>query len=158
VPLAIDSRDMSDIVAYMRFLSRAESRPARTRRGSATVGSSPGRRMRELARRCLPRNAHVVTARRVRAPALRHPCGAGVVCHWSRMARINAAAAYIRWNMPNDRPGSVGDQQAYDVAAFLLSHPRPDTPGKERDWPNGDAPEDAAYTTLAGRHTGPARH
>ena len=74
------------------------------------------------------------------------------------MARINTAAAFIRWNMPNDHPGSLGDQQAYDVAAFLLSHPRPDTRGKDRDWPNGDAPQDAAYATVAARHAGPARH
>jgi len=73
------------------------------------------------------------------------------------LARINTAAAFIRWNMPNGRPGSLSDQQAYDVAGFLLSHPRPNTPGKERDWPKGDAPEDAAYVTLAGRRAGPAR-
>jgi thiosulfate dehydrogenase len=65
------------------------------------------------------------------------------------MARLRTAAAFIRWNMPLDRPGQLTDQQAYDVAAFVLAHPRPDTPRKELDWPNGDPPEDAAYPTLA---------
>jgi thiosulfate dehydrogenase len=74
------------------------------------------------------------------------------------MARINTAAAFIRWNMPYDRQGSLSEQQAYDVAAFVLSHQRPNTPGKERDWPKGDAPEDAAYATLASHRTGSARH
>jgi thiosulfate dehydrogenase len=69
------------------------------------------------------------------------------------MARLGTAAAFIRWNMPFDRPASLTDQEAYDVAAFILAHPRPDTPGKERDWPNGDPPEDAAYRTLAGKST-----
>jgi thiosulfate dehydrogenase len=67
------------------------------------------------------------------------------------MARLYTAAAFIRWNMPYDRPGTLTDQQSYDVAAFVLAHPRPDTPGKAHDWPHGDAPEDAAYATLAGR-------
>ena len=58
--------------------------------------------------------------------------------------------------MPFDRPGQLTDQQAFDVAAYVLSHPRPDTPGKERDWPHGDPPEDAAYPTLAGRNGGAA--
>ena len=57
-----------------------------------------------------------------------------------------------------DRPMSLHDQQAYDVAAFILSHRRPDTAGKELDWPNGDPPEDAAYATRAGRKAPAAAH
>jgi thiosulfate dehydrogenase len=49
--------------------------------------------------------------------------------------------------MPFDNPGSLTDQQAFDIAAYVVSRPRPDFPGKENDWPNGDAPPDAAYPT-----------
>lgn len=63
------------------------------------------------------------------------------------MARLTMAAGFIRVAMPYDRPGSLTPQQAFDVAAYMNARPRPDFPGKERDWPNGDAPPDAAYKT-----------
>jgi thiosulfate dehydrogenase len=47
--------------------------------------------------------------------------------------------------MPFDTPGSLSDDQAIDIAAYLISRPRPDFPGKENDWPEGGAPADAAY-------------
>ncbi|WNS74399.1 c-type cytochrome [Bacillus sp. DTU_2020_1000418_1_SI_GHA_SEK_038] len=70
------------------------------------------------------------------------------------MARIRTAAGYIKRNMPigemgGIKQGELTDQQAADLAAYILSHERPDFPGKENDWPNGDAPEDAAYETKA---------
>ncbi len=67
------------------------------------------------------------------------------------MARIRTAAGFIRHNMPNDRPGTLTDQQALDVAAYLVSRPRPDLPGKEKDWPNGGAPPDVAYPVTSQR-------
>ena len=63
------------------------------------------------------------------------------------MARLRTAAAFIRHNMPFDRPGSLTDQQAIDVAAYVVAQPRPDFAGKERDWPEGGAPPDVAYQT-----------
>lgn len=68
------------------------------------------------------------------------------------MGRRNTLAAFVRWNMPFDDPGKLGDQDAYHLAAFILSHARPRTPGIERDWPNGDPPEDCPYPTLAASH------
>jgi thiosulfate dehydrogenase len=65
------------------------------------------------------------------------------------MARRFTAAAFIRNNMPFDKPGSLTDQEALDVAAFVTGHPRPDYPGKEMDWPKGDPPSDVAYPTRA---------
>lgn len=70
------------------------------------------------------------------------------------MSRLRTAAAFIRYNMPFDRAGSLTDQQAFDVASFVTSRPRPDFAGKENDWPNGDAPPDAAYPTRASRRKG----
>ena len=63
------------------------------------------------------------------------------------MARQERAASFIRHNMPFDRPGTLSDQQAFDVAAYVVSMPRPDLPGKENDWPNGGAPADLPYDT-----------
>lgn len=65
------------------------------------------------------------------------------------MARVRTAAAYIRQVMPRDRPGSLTPQQAFDLATYINTRPRPDFRGKERDWPHGGAPPDVAYPTLA---------
>jgi thiosulfate dehydrogenase len=53
--------------------------------------------------------------------------------------------------MPFDKPGTLSDEQAANLAAFINAQPRPDLPGKEYDWPNGDAPPDAAYETLGAK-------
>jgi thiosulfate dehydrogenase len=67
------------------------------------------------------------------------------------MARVRTAAAFIRHNMPFDKPGTLTDQQAMDLAAYVTSQPRPDFPGKEKDWPEGGAPPDVPYRTLGAR-------
>ena len=63
------------------------------------------------------------------------------------MARQERAASFIRHNMPFDRPGTLTDQQAFDVAAYVTAMTRPDSPGKENDWPRGGAPADVPYDT-----------
>jgi thiosulfate dehydrogenase len=50
--------------------------------------------------------------------------------------------------MPLLAPGSLTDQEAWDVAAYINGHARPDTPGKEEDWPFGGAPKGVPYTTV----------
>jgi thiosulfate dehydrogenase len=50
------------------------------------------------------------------------------------MHKVNTAAAYIKWNMPLGISSSVQmyalltDQEAWDVAAFMNSHERPQDP------------------------------
>ncbi|HET6655506.1 MAG TPA: c-type cytochrome [Gammaproteobacteria bacterium] len=44
------------------------------------------------------------------------------------MHRIPTAAAFIKANMPYGVGGSLTDQQAWDVAAFVDHHPRPQDP------------------------------
>jgi thiosulfate dehydrogenase len=70
------------------------------------------------------------------------------------MARLWTAAAFIRHNMPNDRAVTLTDQQATDVAAYVVSRPRPDFAAKGLDWPNGNPPPDVAYPTLGTSRTG----
>ena len=65
------------------------------------------------------------------------------------MSRVRTAAAFIKELMPQDRPKSLTDQEAFDVAAYINSRPRPDFEGKENDWPHGDPPPDVAYETRA---------
>lgn len=63
------------------------------------------------------------------------------------MSREERAASFVWHNMPQSNPGSLTPQQAFDVVAFINSHPRPDSPGKEGDWPMGGAPKDVPYAT-----------
>ena len=44
------------------------------------------------------------------------------------MAQIKNAAGFIKANMPLGKGGSLTDQQAFDVAAFIDGHPRPQDP------------------------------
>jgi thiosulfate dehydrogenase len=61
------------------------------------------------------------------------------------MARLNTAAAFIKHNMPFGQEESLTDQEAYDIASFVTTQPRPDFPDKAKDWPNGGKPKDARY-------------
>lgn len=42
--------------------------------------------------------------------------------------RVNTAASFIKANMPLSKPNSLTDQEAWDVAAFMNSHERPEDP------------------------------
>ena len=44
------------------------------------------------------------------------------------MHRIDTAAAFIKANMPLGQGGTLTDQQAWDVAAYINSQPRPPDP------------------------------
>ena len=44
------------------------------------------------------------------------------------MHRINTAASFIQANMPLGKGGTLSDQEAWDVAAFMNSHERPQDP------------------------------
>ena len=63
----------------------------------------------------------------------------------AEMARTPVAASFIKSNMPRARGWALSDQDAYDVAAYINSQPRPDVPSKANDWPNGARPADAPY-------------
>ncbi|SHE78470.1 thiosulfate dehydrogenase [Modicisalibacter ilicicola DSM 19980] len=47
------------------------------------------------------------------------------------MHRVNTAAGFIKANMPLGKPNTLSDQQAWDVAAFINSHERPQDPRRE---------------------------
>jgi thiosulfate dehydrogenase len=59
------------------------------------------------------------------------------------MARLSVAAAFVQAKMPLGNAGTLTDQEAYDVAAYFTTQPRPDFSGKKRDWPEGGRPADA---------------
>ena len=44
------------------------------------------------------------------------------------MHRVDTVAGFVKANMPYGRGGSLGDQEAWDVAIFISSHERPQDP------------------------------
>jgi thiosulfate dehydrogenase len=147
------SSDMRDIVAYLAFLSWRSpvglppaGPSARLQRfASLTADTAAGRQtFTAICAKCHGPDGQGTAV----APPLWGPksfnIGAG-------MARVRTAASFVRDNMPFDQPGTLTDQQAFDVAALVVAQPRPDFPGKQYDWPHGDAPPDVAYPTLAAK-------
>ncbi|QFY44875.1 c-type cytochrome [Candidatus Methylospira mobilis] len=68
------------------------------------------------------------------------------------MARTYTAAAFVLSNMPVGfhqkfplGQGGISEQDAVDVAAYFTHQPRPDFPGKTKDWPKDKKPMDARY-------------
>jgi thiosulfate dehydrogenase len=61
------------------------------------------------------------------------------------MARVSLAAGFIKANMPLGQGGTLSDDEAYDLAAYIVRQPRPDFSGKINDWPKGGKPADALY-------------
>ena len=140
--------DMRDIVTYFAFLSSG------TPVGTETEGQGlprlqplkgdPARGAAVFVSTCT--RCHGATGQGTAlAPPLWGPhsynLGAG-------MARINTAASFIHEVMPIDRAQRLTAQQAFDVATYVNTRPRPDFPAKVRDWPHGGKPDDADYHVL----------
>lgn len=162
-PLPENSEAMIAIVAYLRFLSTGMAV------GAPAIGRGPGP-MAELARPADPARGQQVFAGQCAAchggqgqgtragdgdlsyavPPLWGPDsfndGAG-------MARLITAAAFIRNNMPHGTSWAapaVPVEDAWDVAAYIESQPRPHKADLERDYPRRrEKPVDAPYGPYA---------
>jgi thiosulfate dehydrogenase len=60
-------------------------------------------------------------------------------------SRVYTLAGIIRYSMPYLNPGSLTDEEAQQVAAFITSKPRPVFPYKDRDYVGSRVPADAVY-------------
>lgn len=155
-----DSREMRAMVAYIRFVSDAA--PANMNgRGAPDV--------RLLARAADPaRGAEVYTSRCARCHGATgqgapNPDGNGYAYPplWgpdsfndgAGMHRIITAANFIRSNMPFGTTFEnpvLSEEEAFDVAAFINSQPRPHRAGLDRDYPDRSRkPVDAPFPPYA---------
>jgi thiosulfate dehydrogenase len=147
---------MQDILMYLAWLSRGVPIGEGNRlpgarglpdlpdslRGDATRGASV------YAAKCV--SCHQPDGAGTRAmnppvPALWGPKSFSV---GASMTRQSKSASFIWHNMPWGLGKTLTHQEASDVAAYISSQPRPDSPGKERDWPHGGAPADVPYATT----------
>ncbi len=151
-PLPLDHPAMVDMVAYMTWLSQGV--PV----GSVVAGH--GMPQLVLARdpdmaqgkaiyqaKCLA--CHGVTGAGLRGtdggyvfPPLWGPQSFNIA---AGMARHFTAAGFIKYKMPLGQGNSLSDDEAWDVAAYVITQERPDFAGKTKDWPGGDKPKDARY-------------
>lgn len=58
------------------------------------------------------------------------------------MSRLTKMAGFVQKNMPKGQGGTLSDQDAINVAAYILSHDRPEWKGHTEDWPKGGRPTD----------------
>jgi thiosulfate dehydrogenase len=156
-----DGAEMTAIVAYLKFLSTG--RPV----GAPTFGRGAGE-MAELTRAADPtrgkaiyaqscaschggdgqgqRTDHVGDAQGYSTPPL---WGDDSFNDGAGMDRLVDAANFIRTNMPDGtmwRQPALSVQDSWDVAAFVLSQPRPHKDHLDRDFPvRTEKPADAAY-------------
>jgi len=145
--------DMRDIVAYFAFLSRGVTVAPPPPPG----GSSARLQKWATFKADTAAGAQVFAASCAKCHGAAGEGTAGAPPLWGAesynvgagMTRVRTAAEFISRNMPFDTPGTLTDSQAFDVAAFVNAHPRPDFRGKENDWPNGDPPPDVAYPTRS---------
>jgi len=160
-----DSPEMQAFVAYIKFLSTG------TKPGEILTGLGAGH-MPYRSRAADPGRGKQVYAR---ACAMCHgPDGLGVLRNrelpnfgylmpplWgpdsfndgAGMARLVTAANFVHFNMLNGtsytRP-RLSQQEAWDVAAFVISQPRPAYPAREKDFPDLlNKPVDTPYGPYA---------
>ncbi|MFQ3623114.1 MAG: c-type cytochrome [Acetobacteraceae bacterium] len=160
-PLPHDSREMKAFVAYMAFLSRGIPVGATIEGAGVRLVRMPNRRANPevgaalYAEKCA--SCHGEDGRGIRVGDVGDAQGYAVPPLWgpdsfntgAGMNRLAMATRFILANMPSG--ASHADPQltldeAYDVAAFVVSHPRPEKPGLEADFPaRWNKPVDAAF-------------
>jgi len=144
-PLAPLGRDMADIVAYLAFLSKGIPVGAQMEgQGLTRLKPINGDLKRGVAifastcTRCHGANGQGNPLAPPLWGAHSYNVGAG-------MANIITAASFIHALMPIDRAQQLTEQQAFDVATYINTRPRPDFPKKAHDWPRGGKPAGADY-------------
>ena len=149
-PLAYDSAEMNNILAYMQWLSTNVPTGTSVKgRGFGPIDqklkADPAHGKDVYAAKCA--SCHGATGAGTKNPAggyLFPPvAGKDSFNDGAGMARTFTVAAFVKHNMPLGQGGSLTDQEAIDVAEYFTHLPRPVYSHKVKDWPNGDKPKDA---------------
>lgn len=160
-PLPLDSREMKAFVTYIHFLSRDIPVGANIE-GAATKGSKPPNRRADLAAgeaiykaQCIACHGENGEGKRVGVKGdaqgyLFPPVwGPDSFNDGAGMNRILMAMRFIKHNMPQGATYAntlLSDDQAFDVAGYIVSKPRPEKKNLDRDFPaRWNKPIDAAF-------------
>ncbi|MBI3381914.1 MAG: c-type cytochrome [Aquabacterium sp.] len=160
-PLPLDSVEMKAFVTYMHFLSKGIPVGSKVEGQGLPAFTAPNRRADTVAGSKLFQDncaaCHGQQGQGIRAGAVGSATGYTFPPLWGKdsfnhgagMNRLLTAAAFIKANMPlgtgYEQP-KLTDDEAYDVAAFVLSHDRPLKAHTERDFPaRWNKPVDAAF-------------
>ena len=153
--LPVDSREMQDILAYIAWLSTGvpvnEGKLLPGAEGLHSFSApAPGDRTRGAAvftAKCASCHGADGQGNPAIPPGIPPLWGPKSFSVGASMARQGKAASFIWHNMPYMQGRTLAKQDAMDVAEFITSQPRVDSPGKEQDWPAGGTPADVPYAT-----------
>ncbi|WP_284139559.1 MULTISPECIES: c-type cytochrome [unclassified Virgibacillus] len=144
-PIPLDSKEMKAMVAYLTHISKGietgEDIPWRMKNTMKEIPEPNVTRGEELyeEKNCLACHATDGSGTGTNTgPAL---WGENSFNDGAGMSRLSKMAGYIKNNMPPNGE-EMSDQEAADLAAYLLSHERPEWKGHDRDWPKGGRPTD----------------
>jgi thiosulfate dehydrogenase len=159
-PLPASGEQMRAMVAYLQFLSSGSPAIVKPKpMPELTRAADPARGKAVYQQLCLACHGPDGQGQRTGAPGdaqgYQFPplWGPDSFNNGARMNRLITAANFIHNNMPagvtaQDPVLSIDD--AWDVAAFVLSHPRPQKPGLEADYPvRSQKPVDTSYGPYA---------
>ncbi|HEV2117606.1 MAG TPA: c-type cytochrome [Terriglobales bacterium] len=125
-PLSAESREMTALLAYIAWLSPAETagraHPGRGLVKLPSLRGDPGRGATIYQKQCAV--CHGDDGAGV-PPVLPPLWGAASFNNGAGMSTVEKMAAFVQYNMPQNAPGSLSPQEAYDVAAYVNSKPRP---------------------------------
>src|SRR5699024_3702098 len=144
--LAFESEEMRSISAYLKHLSEGtDQEDADEYTGNEAMEEVPepdvdnGERLYD-AKNCATCHATDGSGTgSTSGPAL---WGEGSFNVGAGMNRLSDAAGFIKENMPKSDPGTLDDQEAAYLAAFLLAHDRPEWEGHDEDWEDAERPPD----------------
>lgn len=153
--LPVESREMQDILAYLAWLSTGvpvgEGKKLAGADGlramPAELIGDRGRGRSVFGAKCAVCHGPDGAGNPAIPPGVPPLWGARSFSVGASMARQAKATSFIWHNMPFGMGKTLTPQEAADVAAFVTAQARPDSPGKERDWPTGGAPADVPYDT-----------
>lgn len=161
------SREMKAFAAYMQFLSAGIPIGSRVEGAGAAKFDAPDRKANPVVGKqiYLKQCASCHQANGAGLPNGTPSAGYALPPLWGKdsfnngagMSRLLTAASFIKGNMPLGTTAAkptLTDEQAYDVAAYILSQPRPMMKNLERDFPlRYNKPVDAAYPPFVGGGT-----
>jgi thiosulfate dehydrogenase len=154
--LPVESREMQDILAYIAWLSSGvpvgEGKELPGAEGlhamPAGLTGDSARGATVFAAKCVACHGADGQGNPAIPPGIPPLWGPQSFSVGASMSRKGKAASFIWYNMPYLQGKTLTQQQALDVAAYITSQPRLDSPGKERDWPAGGTPADVPYATA----------